>query len=173
MKKILTLLLTLAMTFALTACENKDTGKELEDKVKSFESKYQQQASSMNNQISLLEKQLEEALTTTIPITTVPVTTTVPTTTVTPITILTTPKPTNTIPDFLGMTEKEAISACNKANLLYEIRYEMSNKNIGIVYGQSISANTEYSKGTKIELWIAIKYISFSTQTTAKMQNNN
>ena len=173
MKKLTALLLALATTFTLTACDNIDTEKKLEDKVKSFESKYQQQASSMNNQISILEKQIEEALTTTTPITTVSTTTTVPTTTAAPKIILTTPKPKNIIPDFVGMTEKEAISACNKANLLYEIRYEMSNKNIGIVYGQSISANTEYSKGTKIELWVTIKYISFSTQTTAKMQNNN
>lgn len=37
MKKILTLLIALVMTFTLTACENKDANKELEDRFSSLE----------------------------------------------------------------------------------------------------------------------------------------
>ena len=43
MKKILTLLLALVMTFTLTACENKDASKELEDSVSSSQKQIEKQ----------------------------------------------------------------------------------------------------------------------------------
>ncbi len=79
-----------------------------------------------------------------------------------------------TVPNLLGLTEEEAISACESAGLKYSISYDYSDEvEKGYVIGQTIPVNVSVAEGVSVPFKVSNGTKAYSVQAVVKYSSGD